>query len=175
MTPSAALAWHRRRTRFNHDWLKNEFLPALTTFRNISKGVARGPSLGESFRREELAGWPAHMAEARELACKFTAQMSPRTMFSVFPLSSAEESTRQWLAPLVHELWLRRAGAQAIADRALESIEAADASWRRLQTALGPEESSSGSGVLEAAEDLLARCQALARSFEKFPRAMRIE
>jgi hypothetical protein len=166
--------WQRRRARFNHDWLKNDLLPALTTFRNILSGAARSASIQAHFQNEELAAWPARSAEARALAQSFTNQMSPKSLFATPPMNGMPDDTRKWLEPLVHQLWLSRTAALYLVDNAIKAIDEADGCWRRLQTALPADGAPAGQGALPAVDDFLGSCQALARSFEHFPRTVSV-
>lgn len=100
--------WQIRRSAFNHDWLKNEFLNALKAF--ITLLDYRAPDSGEiqTFLHEALPAWPQKAAEAKWLIDSFEAEMSPKRFFDVPPLCNCDEETKSWLPEIVHDLWLAR-------------------------------------------------------------------
>jgi hypothetical protein len=100
--------WQQRRSAFNHDWLKNDFLNSLNAF--ITLLDYRAPDQGEilKFLKEKLPVWPEKAAEAKWLIESFEVEMSPKQFFGVPPLCNCDEETKGWLPGLVHDLWLAR-------------------------------------------------------------------
>lgn len=101
-------SWQRRRSGFNHDWLKNKFLVKLNAALNLLDDRIEDPELEKTLVEDAFAQWHKHHNEAVELAMSFELDMSPATLFDQPPLVNCDEETKQWLAQLVHELWMVR-------------------------------------------------------------------
>ena len=130
MTCSATAPWQKRRTAFNHDWLKNRFLPALAKWINLLDDRLEDLAFQQSFVATVLPQWEGHRAEASALPRNFAVQMSPRSLLG------ARRDT--WLGLLVHFLWLNRypvfRWVQAATARANEAEEAYQRLRARLAT-----------------------------------------
>ncbi len=108
--------WQDRRSKFNHDWLKNGFLANLNTFLiRLERENSVQEDL-ELFIREELPEWETRIVEADWLFKTVEAEMSPRRFFDVPPLAHCSEETKQWLPDLVHNLWLNRYPVQKLSE-----------------------------------------------------------
>ncbi|MCK4303286.1 MAG: hypothetical protein KAY24_03525 [Candidatus Eisenbacteria sp.] len=166
-------AWQERRSQFNHDWLKNQYMPALHKWLNIMDGKVEDAAFEATFVEHTLRMWESHRQEAKGLPEEFEGQMSPSCLFAQKPLSRCNEGAKDWLPELAHHLWLSRYPVKTWIDHGKACAEAADASYVRLQQEI---KSCTGSGskeVLIALRDLfldfLQRCLALARAIETFP------
>lgn len=133
MTPT----WQKRRSAFNHDWLKNQFMPALAKFQNLLDDRIEDVAFERSFVSSVLSQWESHREEAFALPRDFEREMSPRRLFDHPPLSRCDEQTKQWLRSLVHHLWLTRYPARQWVADATACAEEADAAYNRLQEAVG--------------------------------------
>ena len=117
-TPSE---WQTRRCKFNHDWLKNEFLNRFGGF--IGRLQKRNPDDTDLVRMweflvEDFPAWKTHRQDAQWIVESFEDGMSPRRLLSCAPLSGCDVETREWLGHLVHRLWLSR---YSIKEKAKES------------------------------------------------------
>jgi hypothetical protein len=101
-------AWQIRRSRFNHDWLKNRYLPALGKYMNIQRELVEDDGFEHDFVQGILPQWDGQSRAARELLDTFATEMSPRTVLSKPIFRHLDEPTRQWVGLLIHELWLNR-------------------------------------------------------------------
>lgn len=117
--------WQRRRSEFNHDWLKNQFLNRLNAFRERLRGAK--PDIGKlrQFLREDLPEWDSHECEARWLIECVEHEMSPRRFFDYPPLTRCSEETKEWLPDVIHELWLNRYPVLALQKHAGDSLSKA--------------------------------------------------
>lgn len=114
--------WQRRRSEFNHDWLKNQFLNRLNAF---LERLRRGhPDVEKLLRfvHEDLPEWRAHEAEARWLIESVETEMSPRRFFEYPPLNRCSEETKCWLPDVVHEIWLSRYPVRALQSQANDAL-----------------------------------------------------
>lgn len=100
--------WVRRRTEFNHDWLKNNFIPALARFLNILDDEIRDPNFQQYFLAQELPEWRYQYENAQMLLTDVELMMSPKCLFDGRPLSNVDSDTILWLPDVIHELWLTR-------------------------------------------------------------------
>jgi len=100
--------WQKRRAEFNHDWIKNVYLIRMDEFLNLLDDKIENHELEKSFVSDSLKSWENHAIEAEELFVDFEIEMSPRAFFEHPPLSECDDSRKEWLAELVHQLWLAR-------------------------------------------------------------------
>lgn len=167
--------WQRRRGAFNHDWLKNQYLPALATMANVATGEIEAEDALRPLRERHLPRWPAASAEARALIGDFEEQMSPAVYLDRPPLcdSDMDAETRQWLRRVTHERWLRRHPVQRWVDDVQSAISSADEAHERLSTALAAlGEPTSQADVVRLGAPIAAfyeACYGLARAIEKLP------
>jgi hypothetical protein len=171
-------SWQRRRTEFNHDWLKNQFIPALAKCLNLLDNRIEDRAFEQSFVLLALPEWDLHRGEAPTLAQDFEREMSPRRLFDQLPLSRCDEDTRQWLGNLVHALWITRYPVRQWVSEAFEAAKRADASYDALQAALA------GCADIRSVEalrsfrkhfsDFRERCQELGHAISKFPNEVKM-
>lgn len=170
MTP----AWQSRRARFNHDWLKNGYLPALSAWLQILDGKVQDPELERTFLSARLPQWLTGSQEVLELLTTFEAEMSPRRLLDVPPLSNMSANDRQWLAPVLHASWLRRWDVAGLLARAEQARTEVDAAYAAVSECV-----ASARGAAEAQKcramflDLRTACRNLATAIEAFPSRVR--
>jgi hypothetical protein len=166
-------AWQKRRSTFNHDWLKNRFIPALVKFRNLLDDRIEDIEFEQSFVATVLPEWESHRQEAYALANDFEPEMSPRRLFDLPPLSQCDEQTRQWLGNLVHFLWLTRYPVRRWVDDTLTSAREADVAYHQIQEALEDCADVQSASALRPYRmvfvEFQKRCHELALSIQKFP------
>ena len=85
--------WQLKRSEFNHDWLKNQFLNRLNAFlERLRSGNPDAEKLSR-FVREDLPEWSAHEPEARWLIDSLEHELSPKRFFDQpldeFPVTDA--------------------------------------------------------------------------------------
>lgn len=173
------LHWQKLRGRFNHDWLKNQYMPALAKYLNILDDRVEDEEFERSFVSEILPEWEHHRAEALMLARDFEGALSPRCLFEMPPLSRCDETTRQWLGDLAHALWLRRYPVEQWVSAAIAAIESADHAYRRLRELL--QESQEDDDAAQATRahheqfvEFRALCQNLANAVSRFPSEIKV-
>lgn len=169
MTP----AWQRRRSEFNHNWLKNQFISALAGFLNLLDDEVENIDLERSFVSVVLPEWEAHREEGFDLARDFEQEMSPGRLFDRLPLSRCDEHTKQWLESLVHVLWLSRYPVRRWTASVVACIEEVDAAYSQLQEALqNCVDVRSAPALLPFREQFVVlrkRCQRLGEAISEFP------
>jgi hypothetical protein len=101
-------SWQKQRSRFNHDWLKNRYLPAVAKWINILDELVEDPAFEDEFLRSILPQWEQQSRHALDLVDAFTREMSPERLMGQTIFSNFSEESRRWLGPLLHELWLSR-------------------------------------------------------------------
>ena len=100
------LDWQRRRSEFNHDWLKNRYLNNLDGF--IANLEMKKPDETRLMRflDEDLRQWKAKEEEARRLMDSFEKEMSPEVLFESGILKRMDPESQAWIKPMLHHLWL---------------------------------------------------------------------
>jgi len=165
-------AWQKQRSEFNHDWLKNRYLPALAKWVNILDDRVEDLEFEREFPKTGLYQWLEYTPHVYLLADQFESEMSPRILVDQDPLSGLPVATRKWLGPLVHNLWLTRYPVQQWVADAIAATDAANAAFEVLVNSIA----ASQSATLEELRPLRhafttfqGLCQALARKVEEFP------
>lgn len=167
------LSWQKRRSEFNHDWLKNKYIPKLGAWVNLLDERIEDVDLEKSYVTSILPDWESHKNEAIALPLDFEADMSPKTLFNEPPLSNCDDDTKQWLGELIHHLWLIRYSVDKLISDALESAKETNDSYGKLQSALKGCTNTSSVKALKPFRalfaDFLKSCRALSEAIEKFP------
>jgi hypothetical protein len=162
--------WQRRRSEFNHQWLKNRLLSALDAADQILRGRAKGFDYLRELMTVEAPEWMVRKADLVGLLQDFEEQMSPQALFNHPPLSQCEVSTKMAFAPLVHELWLARL---PIKERLAEiriAAEGVDASYiSLLEVPMADSEGKLNPEFSTRFEEFRSYCHALASAIEKLP------
>lgn len=171
-------AWQQRRSRLNHDWLKNQFLPALGHCLNLLDDLVEDIAFERSFVAKVLPQWETHLAEVRALPEDFERDMSPRTLFAYPPLANCDAETRRWLGDLVHVLWLARYPVRRWVSRATARAREAHAAFKRLSHELDKCPDTRSAQALRPLRLLVAQfrsaCYELALAIEQFPSEVKV-
>lgn len=178
MSAGITHSWQKRRSSFNHDWLKNQYMPALAKYINLLDDLIEDAEFAQSFLLQVLPEWEVRRDEAADLAESFERQMSPQTLFEGSPLCRCETCTKKWLGFLVHILWLKRYPIHAWVADAVQAIESTDAAYERLRQLLGNNEELANTEHSAALRKWFAefrdRCQIMANALSKFPSEVRV-
>ena len=140
--------WQERRSEFNHDWLKNQFLNRLNAFLERLRSGSPDAEKLSRFVREDLPEWNAHEPEARWLIDSMEHELSPKRFFDQPPLSRCDPDTRKWLPTVVHELWLSRYPVRELREKAADSLARVNEQYARLSVVLKKSASASRSGLV---------------------------
>ncbi len=165
--------WQRRRCAFNHDWLKNQFMPALAKCINVIDRRVLDEAFLPSFADRLRAEWGPHRLEALTLLRCFETEMSPSRLFDRPPLASCPRPVLNWLLTLVDQLWANREPVRQWTTEALEKLEAANRAYSEVVEALNRTEGMLTAEALCVHRRLFvefqARCQELGRAISGFP------
>jgi hypothetical protein len=168
---TAAVAWQKRRSAFNHDWLKNHYLPALAKALNLLADFLEDPVFERAFPETVLPQWQQHRSEAAALLADFEVQMSPRRLLEAGPFAFAAPAYA-WLADLVHALWLGRQPVRRWLAAAASALAEADGAYAHLHRALADAGVDRAAALRRCRASLAAfrdACQRLAHAIEVFP------
>ena len=164
MPPAAPLEdWQQRRSRLNHDWLKNRHLNRLEGILALLDVAVPSPEPLDEFVHDDLAGWPRRASEVRALLASFDAEMSPRALFGAPPLCRLPRAAQDWLGDRLHRLWGERIAAARLlaeAGEALDQAERAAALLRERLVVSAPltaAQARGARGALEAFRDASRR------------------
>lgn len=170
--------WQRRRASFNHNWLKNQYLPALSKWVNLLDQRLVDSKMESTFVLNVLPQWESRRSESLSIPADFKSQMSPRRLMEEKPLSHYNEETKAWLSGTVHHLWLARYPVQTWIDQALDQAREADRTYLELQEALSECEALRSADALHPFRDDFAafrtQCQELAMAIEQFPSEIKV-
>lgn len=168
MTRSETDGWQRRRSQFNHDWLKNVYLPGLGAWLNVIDGLVEDPEFRESFCKGRFLQWEERATDVRALLDEFESQMSPRVLFEEPPLSAMGGSVRNWLLPLVDLLWRHRVQVEPLLDQARRRLASCERVYGTLRRHVG--EGVTGGDALRSGVAVFAsECTALSATISQLP------
>lgn len=117
--------WLSRRNRFNHDWLKNQYLMALGKLLNVLDDRIEDDGFVEQFLNGELQTWEHEFHEAQQLIDHFASSMSPQVLFDRVPFSHAT-GTLPWLPSLTDVLWREKHQIDVLTTTARDALLAAN-------------------------------------------------
>jgi len=170
--------WQHRRNGFNHDWLKNRFLTAMSSFVNILDDLVEDPETELRFVRDLLPQWPGRAAEAAGLIAAFKTEMSPTILFRQPPLYRCGPATMEWLPGLVHLLWCQRLSVNRMCTDACRAIAVANDSYEHIAKALVECASPVSVETLRPYRDLFsefrAACEEVSLSISSFPNRIEV-
>ena len=164
--------WQDRRSRFDHDWLKNRYLNRLEGFLALLDSNMATPDLVRDFVHQDLPAWERRSREARNLLAAFTTEMTPAVCFNQPPLCLLPEAGRDWLVPLVHRLWWERYPVADWIEQAGRSLDEADALCADLQEGVGidPEPTLEQVAALRPGIAVFRdSCRGVAAAMRRFP------
>jgi len=166
------ISWEKRRSEFNHDWLKNRYLPVLAKCVNILDDCVEDPQFEMEFVETVLPQWVEYRPQAMALVERFEVEMSPALLLSQPPLSVLPEGTKMWLSELISALWLSRYPVERWKSELASCVVSTNEAYMQLHSLVQAEQIVSIAQLRpwrSRFTDFQTRCQALAKSIEVFP------
>lgn len=154
--------WLRLRGRLNHDWLQNRYL----TFLAARYRDPQTQDWSRSDLRGRLLEWREKEPELLRLLKSTEEALSPRQLLAEPPLANLPQADKDWLAPLVHELYCARTDIRQRVAGAEAKVEVVD----RLVSAISGE----GGGDASELERLYAACRELSHAISELPSRIQI-
>jgi len=165
--------WQQRRNELNHDWLKNEYLPALWKWSRLLNQEVDDPEFEARFRSEVLPSWEKGYRRVKELIETFEQEMTPAVYLERMPLARCDAASRSWLGGLVHQLWLERHSVQVLVEtarkRAGEANDAYAAMTDALRVVMMPLRATAAASTRAQFGRFRSACSALGDAIEQFP------
>jgi len=162
--------WQRRRSEFNHQWLKNRLLSALDSATNLMRGRITGAGYLEDILNQEIREWPVRRGELDSLLVDFETEMSPRTLFDAPPLAEWESGIKRVMSELLHEFWLVRYPVRTWIGNAQKAALTVDKSYEQLLRVQPIGMDGHVDFEFSARFDAFCTaCRELAKTIEKFP------
>lgn len=165
--------WERHRNLLNHHWLKNQLQVHLDSLLNAVGGPVQDDDFIREFCSSILPRWKTQFKRIHDLIESFEKEMSPRTQFNSGLLSKCKVQSKEWLADLVHVLWLARNSVPICVSGALECARDANNAYLSICDAL---ESTAGEDQLRQLSmhrklliDFRNRCERLSQAISRFP------
>lgn len=165
-------AWQQQRARLNHDWLKNQWIPALSKFVRLIQGEVIDDSGFDSFYKCLQEEFPIKIQRIDLLVQQFTIDMSPRRLFERLPLLICDDETRSVVGDLVHELWMVRMNVAENIDSAASAVKRAQCAGRRLFKQLSNEKATGplyNDEIIGLTKSLQECCADLSAKISLFP------
>jgi hypothetical protein len=153
-------------------------MPALGRFLNILDEKIEAPEFERSFVATVLVEWERRAPQATALVRDVEREMSPATLLERSPLAGMPESERAWLAPLVHQLWLRRYAIRDGVKRVGDRISDVQIAYIELQERLRNCADPSDAVALRPFRAEFVRfrdaCRNLSQAIEGFPTEIKV-
>lgn len=172
-TITAPSDWQIRRSKFNHDWLKNKFLNSFNDF--IEQLQKRDPDIARmsAFLEEDFPAWKLRQKEVQSIVQSFEDSMSPLRLLRCAPLNRCDVETQEWLGHLVHGLWLARYPVQRKAKQSQDALVAVNELYEKIAYELEqpkPIELTKLAALRPQFCELKATYQALSKVLSNLPR-----
>ena len=103
--------WIYRRSKLNHDVLKNQLVPSLGALENAASGLLDA-EISPLVERVCMS-WAVTAVVARELADSHLVEASPLFLFEEPPLCYCCPETRKWLPKYLYDRWASATGASS--------------------------------------------------------------
>lgn len=160
-----AKEWRRRRSNFNHAWLKNRLIVALSRACKVLDGKIEDDAIWGDLSAL-LSEWPSRQNEAKQVLDAYPQAMSPKATVTESALSNLEPQLANWLADLAHQRWAEAEKPEDNLSRALEAITDVDLKIQSLSKALTSTGRKKSSIKLSLAiKELQAAASVLGESF----------
>jgi hypothetical protein len=168
-------SWPRRRSAWQHDWLKNRYLMAISKALRVLDREVDDETFLARFIEQDLRDWVERSGEVIDLIESFVLEMSPRVLLEAPSLCCCDEDIKGWLAEVVHALWMARYQVDRWIDEALQRCASAQAVYEQLDRELKDRPPDGDYGALRPQFAALHRSLLdLSSSLEQFPREIRV-
>ncbi len=168
-----ATSWQRRRSEWNHDWLKNQYLPALAKWCRILDEEVIDANFEHRFIRDVLPAWEERCSPAMSLLNSFENDMSPRANMASCWFGHFGSESLNWMGDVVHALWKSRHPVSSWTEEAISCLKQADEVYTSLQAEIATEHQHDCAAALRPFrarfEAFREACVALGRAIEEFP------
>ena len=166
-------SWQFRRNEFNHDWLKNQYLPILAKFQNLLKNELEDKRLEKTFVELVIPQWEERKKQAIALVNDFESHMSPKALLEEDPLLNLPSEFRSWLRDLIHMLWMSRYPVHYWKSNTLKCIHNLDENKLKLEKTLKNCSNLKSASTLRPFyplfENFYVSCHNLGQAIEQFP------
>ena len=123
-------SWQSRRAAFNHDWLKNRYLPSLAKCLNVLDDRVEDSDFEQSFIARGFTEWESGYRTIQQLIDDFEDEMTPTRYLDDFCM---DHETKKWLTELGHLLWVNRHSIRILKREALVAARLADERYVELR------------------------------------------
>ena len=160
-------SWLERRSRLNHDWLKNRYLQALGMWLNVLDGKVEDDEFAQRIATTILPEWSAKRLELERLVHDYEIAMSPERLLGDDSDALPIRGAPRWLGPALHQLWLVRDRVPESSAKLLHILD--ETNRAQIIAAAQVDKTSSTSTVknvpkaVEAVRELKNHCEALGR------------
>ncbi len=175
------LSWQKQRSSINHDWLKNQYIPALAKFINLLEGRVEDKIFEDKFTSSILPEWTIKYSELIVLPIDFEKDMSPKTIIKrVFLIFNSDDLKTQyeWVEELIHRLWKYRYNVQKLIDNTAHEISLTNKLYQDIQYLINSSGKILPIDVLRLNKILVysfkQRCINLSKTIERFPSEVKV-
>ena len=168
-----ASEWQRRRSEFNHDWLGNQFLPALAKCHRVLLGEVEDIEFTIRFEQNVLPQWSAHVPDLVVLLDNYEISMSPRTLVEQSRIGGHGE-VYAWVVKDVHSLWMVRYCVDKRLAEVRVRLGAADTSFAGLCEASLTNSTTPTSNLIKSLQGFRCSCMALSDSIHLLERDVQL-
>ncbi len=168
-----ASEWQRRRGEFNHDWLGNQFLPALAKCQRVLSGEVEDTEFTKRFQDSVLPQWNDRVPELVVLLDEYEMAMSPRTLVAGL-CAGVYVSAYGWLADHIHSLWIVRCRVVPKVSEGRERLRRAQDAFLGLSESFRRSPGRSASNLISCLQTFRSSCIALADSIHSLEKDVQL-
>lgn len=138
-TTVKSATWQKRRSDYNHGWLKNSFCTGeLERWSGFVHDRVEGGSFSlRDFNSNISDEWTARGPEALDLAKEYRESMSPGTLLDYEPLIKMDAETKSWLRPLCAAIWEQKYTFRKKVAHVTTAYKNADTAFQNLKMVAG--------------------------------------
>jgi len=172
-----ASEWQWRRSEFNHDWLGNQFLPALAKCHRILSGEVEDMEFTPRFVQYVLPQWSVRVPDLVALLDNYEIAMSPSILVDQRRIGNRKEAYA-WIAKDLHSLWKLRCSVDKKLSEAKRRLIEANTAFERIDVENLRCTNTSASTVspylIEQLQSYRSSCMALSDSIHALERGVQL-
>lgn len=165
--------WERKRSAFNHDWMKNIYLRNLMGALDRLQLAPDSPIIID-YLDSDFSAWEHNRDKVCWLSKNLSESLSPKRLFESRPLSLVSADTRAWLPDAVHHIWLAKYNVKEAVSRLNILIDTVDEQYKNIKKILDNNEGKIKREVLKyCLETYQTACRDLSNNLSSLPKTIR--
>jgi len=170
-------SWQRRRSDFNHNWLKNTYLGYIRRLHKILDENKKAQN-GLRLFLEKFPEWELRQVELITLINEYGDLLSPKTLLNVTPLNNLEEDYKLLIGEKVDEIWKLKNNIPEQIKAAKDCLEKVESNYdilkKRMENVTEIQDISDRDGCKKEVKAFIDACEELNSTVNKFHNRIRM-